>query len=224
MAAQPDSDLFDVTDERFSLAPLARAALWAGLAALAVFAAVLAARSETGSKRIAALLDGADPPAASPAAPPTSSSHGPSERTIQSLMDTVEILSRDVAQLASRIDALEHRADVTSSVPQPAEAAPAASPVPTVNRTEFGLDLGPGASLDALRSLWATLRSQNAGLLDGLRPLAAIREDVSGVRELRLIAGPVGNAAIAARLCAAVSANGRACQPATFEGQRLALR
>jgi hypothetical protein len=40
--------------------------------------------------------------------------------------------------------------------------------------------------------------------------------------ELRLIVGPVANAAAAARLCTAMV--GAVCQPAVYEGQRLALR
>jgi hypothetical protein len=42
--------------------------------------------------------------------------------------------------------------------------------------------------------------------------------------ELRLVAGPIANAASAARLCATLAAAGATCQPATFDGQRLAMR
>ena len=45
-----------------------------------------------------------------------------------------------------------------------------------------------------------------------------------GAIELRLVVGPLPNASIAARLCAALSAAGQSCQPAVFDGQRLALQ
>jgi hypothetical protein len=45
-----------------------------------------------------------------------------------------------------------------------------------------------------------------------------------GEIELRLVAGPLGNAGAAARLCAALAAAGKACQPAVYDGQRLALQ
>jgi hypothetical protein len=62
-------------------------------------------------------------------------------------------------------------------------------------------------------------------LFDGLRPVIAVREPQKGGGiELRLIAGPLPNASIAARLCAALSAANQSCQPTVFDGQRLALQ
>ena len=46
----------------------------------------------------------------------------------------------------------------------------------------------------------------------------------AGGIELRLIAGPIPNAATAARLCGAMTAAGAICAPALFDGQRLAGR
>jgi hypothetical protein len=42
--------------------------------------------------------------------------------------------------------------------------------------------------------------------------------------ELRLVVGPLANAATAARLCAALANAGTTCQPTVFDGQRLAIR
>ena len=87
------------------------------------------------------------------------------------------------------------------------------------------MDIGGNASIEGLRSLWSTLKSGQPALLDGLRPIVAVREGQKpGALELRLIAGPLPNASIAARLCAALSSAGQACQPAVFDGQRLALQ
>lgn len=100
------------------------------------------------------------------------------------------------------------------------------SPADSVaTRTEFGVDVGGNASIDGLRSLWSTLKSSQPALFDGLRPVIAVREGQKpGALELRLIAGPLPNASIAARLCAALSAANQHCQPAVFDGQRLALQ
>jgi hypothetical protein len=95
----------------------------------------------------------------------------------------------------------------------------------TATKTEFGVDVGGNPSIDGLRSLWSTLKSGQPALFDGLRPVIAVREGQKpGAVELRLIAGPLPNASIAARLCAVLSAAGQTCQPAVFDGQRLALQ
>ncbi len=93
----------------------------------------------------------------------------------------------------------------------------------TATKTEFGIDLGGNASIEGLRTLWASLKAGQPAMLEGLRPLMAVREK-SGSFELRLIAGPLANASAAARLCAALAAAGQACQPSVFDGQRLALQ
>ncbi len=106
--------------------------------------------------------------------------------------------------------------------PEPAlqtDGAPAASA-----RTDFGLDLGGGTTLAAMRAAWNQIRRNHATLLDGLRPVIGIRDGKGGQVDLRLVVGPISNAAAAAKLCASLSAAGQSCQPTTFDGQRLALR
>jgi len=126
---------------------------------------------------------------------------------------------------------------IAQAVPEP--AAPAQSRVAAghlatgspagadsvATKTEFGVDLGTNATIEGLRALWARLKANQPGLLEGLRPVMALREGPrGGAPELRLIAGPLANASVAARLCAALGAAGQACQPAVFDGQRLALQ
>ena len=92
-------------------------------------------------------------------------------------------------------------------------------------KTEFGVDLGGNATIDGLRTMWSNLKATQPAMLEGLRPVIAIREGQRpGSMELRLVAGPLANASIAARLCAALAAAGQACQPAVFDGQKLALQ
>jgi hypothetical protein len=95
----------------------------------------------------------------------------------------------------------------------------------SMTRTEFGVDIGGHQTLEGLRALWSSIKGNHAVLFDGLRPLVAIRDgNRPGAVELRLVAGPLANAATAARLCATLSSAGVACQPTVFDGQRLALR
>jgi hypothetical protein len=92
-------------------------------------------------------------------------------------------------------------------------------------KTEFGVDLGSNATIDGLRTMWSNLKATQPAMLEGLRPVIAIREGAKpGSMELRLVAGPLANASIAARLCAALAAAGQSCQPTVFDGQRLALQ
>ena len=53
MPPPPDADLLDLGDDGVDIGRLGQTAAWGGLAALALFVAVLAARSETGAQRIA---------------------------------------------------------------------------------------------------------------------------------------------------------------------------
>ena len=84
------------------------------------------------------------------------------------------------------------------------------------SRTEFGVDIGGGANVDALRALWANAKNKQGASFEGLRPVVAIRESKPGVVELRLIVGPLSNAGAAARLCASLSAGGLPCQQTVF--------
>jgi hypothetical protein len=106
------------------------------------------------------------------------------------------------------------------------QAQPGETPASTgATRTDFGIDIGGGANLAALRVAWNTARANHPAMLENLRAVAAIRDGSKpGSVELRLIVGPLSNAAAAARLCASLAAAGLSCQPAVFEGQRLAQR
>lgn len=110
--------------------------------------------------------------------------------------------------------------------PPPARAAapPSDEPVPLpAPKAEFGVDLGRANSVEGLRQLWAAARSRHGSALEGLRPIVAVREiPRGGGVELRLVAGPLPNAAAAARTCAMLP--GAVCHPTLFEGQRLASR
>ena len=79
--------------------------------------------------------------------------------------------------------------------------------------------------MQGLRVIWASLRSKHSALLEGLRPLVAVRETARpGGVQLRLVVGPLADAGAAARLCAVLASTGRLCDTAVFDGQRLTLR
>lgn len=94
-----------------------------------------------------------------------------------------------------------------------------------VQRTEFGIDLGGANSIDGLRALWhGTVKSKGA-LVASLRPIIVVKERRNGLGlQLRLVAGPLGNAAEAARICAAMAEGNRICEATVFDGQRLAVK
>jgi hypothetical protein len=106
-----------------------------------------------------------------------------------------------------------------------AEDEQASAAKSAVQRTEFGVDVGGANSIPGLRALWrGLLRSKSNAQLATLRPIIVIREGHNGLgMQLRLVAGPIGDAATAAKICAAMMANDRTCTTAVFEGQRLAM-
>jgi hypothetical protein len=92
-------------------------------------------------------------------------------------------------------------------------------------KTEFGVDIGGGSNLEAVRDLWNAARNNHAGALQGLRPIVGVREGAKpGTIQLRLIAGPVANAGTAAKICATLAAGGWSCKPVPFDGQKLSVR
>ncbi len=106
--------------------------------------------------------------------------------------------------------------------PAAPEPPPAASPPAQAAKNEFGVDIGGGATLDEVRALWNMAKARNAGLLGNLRPIVSARKDRAG--ELRLIVGPLPNAAAAAKLCINLGAADVMCSTRPFEGERLAAR
>jgi hypothetical protein len=102
----------------------------------------------------------------------------------------------------------------------------AASPEVTVQRTEFGVDVGSANSVGGLRALWrGLLKSKSNAALAALRPIIVIKEANTGLgMQLRLVAGPLHDAAAAAKICAGLIESRRSCETTLFDGQRLAMK
>jgi hypothetical protein len=102
---------------------------------------------------------------------------------------------------------------------------PVGAAMPTIPRAEFGVDIGSGLTISALRTRWAAMSAAHPELFAGLEPVISVKEVPHANRvELRLVAGPIAQPAAATQLCTALSALGQFCQPTFFDGQHLTLR
>jgi hypothetical protein len=138
----------------------------------------------------------------------------------------------ELAKLAAERDALRSRLAllqsndgvVTGSIPRGVVPSsphdPQSGAASITMKTFFGADLGTAKNLVGLNHIWAGAQPKLAG--EGLRPLAAIR-DVADGHELRLLVGPVANAADVTRICLKLAEVAPNCTAARFEGQRLWL-
>jgi hypothetical protein len=96
---------------------------------------------------------------------------------------------------------------------------------PALSRTAFGVDIGSGLTIQALRMRWVAIRTSYPQLFSGLQPIMSVKEIPRSNRlELRLVAGPIAQPGEAARLCAAMARLGMFCQPTIYDGQHLADR
>lgn len=171
-----------------------------------------------------------------------------SDDQIQSRLAAVEQDVHDVTGSINRqIKAADgsHRAEdgpsvlatatVAASVPALADLAPDAAPAtiktasdgaaPSASHPQFGVDIGSGLTIAALRMRWAAIRTAHPQYFDGLEPIVSVKEIPHSNRiELRLVAGPIDQPGAAARLCGELSLLGLYCQPTIFDGQHLAQR
>ncbi|MBI5319645.1 hypothetical protein [Bradyrhizobium sp.] len=183
--------------------------------------AAAAASAEPSPASTSAIKDVATRPAAMPATPlvETKSMMAPPDPAAGKLIET----SKPASAIATEpIPAVVAAAPPGESAEQ--DAADAA--LPKVQRTEFGVDVGGANSIAGLRALWrGLLKSRSNAPLAALQPLIVIREGSGGRgMQLRLVAGPLGDAAAAAKICAVLIENDRDCETAVYDGQRLALK
>ena len=160
------------------------------------------------------------PPAASPAATPATPLMA--ERSMMAPPDAA----------AGKLIEPEPPAKTVTSGPMP-EIMAAVGPdaeaeaiAPKLQRTEFGVDVGGANSVGGLRALWRGLmKSKSNAPLSALRPIIVIKEGTGGLgMQLRLVAGPLRDAAAAAKICATLLESQRPCETTVFDGQRLSLQ
>src|SRR5271165_1033687 len=133
------------------------------------------------------------------------------------------------AKVDARIDtngtdaALAASSEVVASANATEEPEAETASVP-VKRTDFAVDLGSANSIGGLRALWRGVRHLNADL-GALSPIIVIREGKTGLgMQLHLAAGPLKDAAAAAKICAVLTETRRACEATVYDGQRLAMK
>jgi len=123
--------------------------------------------------------------------------------------------------------AMEAKPEQVAAAPPADNAGTEASDAPklAVQRTEFGVDVGSANSVGGLRALWrGLLKSRSNAALTTLHPIMVIRERSNGLgMQLRLVAGPLGDAATAAKICAGLIESDRPCETTVFDGQRLSM-
>lgn len=160
-------------------------------------------------------------------------------------LPAISLAKADSAKTEPKIEPKTERltavkpAEVASPKPQTAETAPTsvaalspdtkttllpASTELSVQRTDFGIDLGSANSVEGLRAIWRGSVRGWPALVGSLQPLIVVREGNDGLGlRLHLVAGPLNDAAAAARLCANLIASRHSCETSVFDGQRLAL-
>ncbi|MBR1120881.1 hypothetical protein JQ628_05080 [Bradyrhizobium lablabi] len=156
-------------------------------------------------------------PAASPATPLVES---------KSIMAPPDPAAAKLIEPGKSAIAAEPIPEVVAAAPVAGDArAEAETSLPTIQRTEFGVDVGGANSVPGLRALWrGLLKSRSNAPLAALRPIIVIKEGTGGLgMQLRLVAGPLRDAAAAAKICAVMNENKRPCETAVFDGQRLTV-
>ena len=114
--------------------------------------------------------------------------------------------------------------EIVAAAAKPPEAAEGEAAAIAVQQTRFAIDLGGANSVDGLRALWRGVTKSNPEIA-ALRPIIMIKEGTTGLgMQLRLGAGPLVNAAVAAKFCASLAESNRHCETTVFDGQRLSMR
>jgi hypothetical protein len=146
----------------------------------------------------------------------------------KSIMAPPDPAASKLIQAADPVDkAIDRKAEPAATemvAAKPTETVESEQPAIAVQQTRFAVELGGANSIDGLRALWRGLLKSNPELA-ALRPIIMIKEGTTGLgMQLRLGAGPLLNAAAAAKFCAGLAENERHCETTVFDGQRLSLR
>ncbi|MBH5402952.1 hypothetical protein HZZ13_34925 [Bradyrhizobium sp. CNPSo 4010] len=148
----------------------------------------------------------------------------------KSLMAPPDPAASKLIQPEAAEKAAEKKAEPTPAAAEivaaakPPDTAESESPAIAVQQTRFAIDLGGANSIDGLRALWRGVTKSNPEIA-ALRPIIMIKEGNTGLgMQLRLGAGPLVNAAAAAKFCASLAESDRHCETTVFDGQRLSMR
>jgi hypothetical protein len=127
-------------------------------------------------------------------------------------------------QLSSR-PVVEVMAGPPSASPPAVAASPSSPEMPQPTTTPYGADIGTASTMKTLNLRWKSLRSAHPAIFDGLQPLVSVKQNPHTNRtELHLVVGPYSNAEAATQFCDFIVPYHLSCQPAMFDGSRLALQ
>jgi hypothetical protein len=167
-------------------------------------------------------------PAAAVSLPKIASNNAPATAPTEPLMASKSMMAPPDPAASKLIEpANEAPAAVGPEVAAPVSAGDvdnAAGGSARVQRIDFAVDLGSANSVGGLRALWRGITKTNTEVA-ALRPIIVVRERSNGLgTQLRLAAGPLSDAAAAAKICAALTESERGCETTLFDGQRLSLQ
>lgn len=145
------------------------------------------------------------------------------------------------ADIAAMIKTVTPTPDPAAAPPVPSPPAAAANPSPSSQQataaatapaetpapagTAYGADIGTATTIKALHARWTWLRTAHPALFEGLQPLVSLKQNPRTNRaELHLIVGPYSNADAAEQFCDFIVPFHLTCEPAMFDGSRLALQ
>jgi hypothetical protein len=170
----------------------------------------------------------AEPGPASAATAGQTASNGPAATPATPLIDAKSLMAPPDAA-AGKLAPPEAAAAPAPELVAPAAIDANADAVPatsTVQRTEFAVDLGAANTVGGLRALWrGLLKSRSNSALAALRPIIVVKEGSAGLgMQLRLAAGPLGDAAAAAKICAGMIEHEKTCETTVFDGQQLTMK
>lgn len=172
------------------------------------------------------------PPAPAPVAPETTAAVPPDTKSLPVVQPTPPPKIAPVASIPTpapveqKTSAESEKKDtpVTGALATSAPATEIVADKP-VQQTAFGVELGGANSVEGLRAIWRAASKSNGAIFGGLQPIVVLKEGNDGLgMKLRLVAGPLNDAAAAAKICAVLIADKRACAPSVYDGQRLAMQ
>ena len=184
------------------LAIVSMAAALAGLAAVQ-----LVVQAPSSRERLAALWPGSSSPSAL----------SPIRTVSAEIRDSVEGGTSDGLPTALFVQTEGGERDITGSIPP---SGPSDTPVMVSTRSSFGADIGGSGNIRDIRALWANVQPGLSLRGRTLEPLLVFR-DGAPMQQLRLVVGPVSNAADIAALCALMPPSVQSCSLAPYEGQKL---
>lgn len=177
-------------------------------AALAGMASVqLVLQTPSSHERLAALWPGAS----------SSTTLSPIRTVSAEIRDSVGSATPEGLPTALFVQNEAGERDVTGSIPPTVLPD---GPTMVSTKSSFGADIGGSGNIRDIRALWANVQPGLSVRGHALEPLLVF-QDGTPMQQLRLVVGPVSNAADIALLCAMMPASVQSCSLAPYQGQKL---